>query len=214
VQECLLRVSFKGLLKIATDSGSILWAKAEIVKASDEFEYLGVCTPPSHKMNPFKDRGATIGCYCVAKTHQGDFLVDFMSMDDINKVKGAAKTKTVWDAWFDEMVKKAMIKRASKQWPKTDRDDRLDRAIAVVNEYEGSEEPLRQEREINPQPTTAVKSSITNARLNAGMKKIIAGEYTIQQLESTFLLNESQSACVDKWVAGAEWVDLPVEAAQ
>jgi hypothetical protein len=107
-----------------------------------------------------------------------------------------------------------MIKRASKQWPKTDRDDRLDRAIAVVNEYEGSEEPLRQEREINPQPTTAVKSSITNARLNAGMKKIIAGEYTIQQLESTFLLNEIQGACVDKWVAGAEWVDLPVEAAQ
>jgi recombination protein RecT len=212
--ECNLKVSFKGLLKIATDSGSILWAKAEIVKAGDQFEYHGVCTPPVHKMNPFTARGETVGVYCVAKTHQGDFLVDYMDMENINKVKNAAKSKNVWNAWPDEMTKKAMIKRASKQWPKTDRDDRLDRAIAVVNEYEGSEELPRQEREINPQPTTAVKSSITNARLNAGMNKIIAGEYTIQQLESTFLLTEIQRAYVDKWVAGAEWVDLPVEAAQ
>lgn len=147
--ECNLKVSFKGLLKIATDSGSILWAKAEIVKDNDDFEYLGVCTPPVHKMNPFKDRGNTIGVYCVAKTHQGDFLVDHMGMQDINKIKAAAKTKNVWNAWEDEMIKKAMIKRASKQWPKTDRDDRLDRAIAVVNEYEGSEE-IRPERDITP----------------------------------------------------------------
>jgi len=38
-----------------------------------------------------------------------------------------------------EMAKKAKLKRSSKQWPKTDRDDRLDRAIAVVNEYEGGD---------------------------------------------------------------------------
>jgi hypothetical protein len=63
-------------------------------------------------------------------------------------------------------------------------------------------------------PSEPEKMPITNARLNAGMNKIIAGEYTIQQLESTFLLTEIQRAYVDKWVVGAEWVDLPVEAAQ
>lgn len=166
--ECNLKVSFKGLLKIATDSGSILWAKAEIVKAGDQFEYLGVCTPPVHKMNPFTARGETVGVYCAAKTHQGDFLVDYMDMENINKVKNAAKSKNVWNAWPDEMIKKAMIKRASKQWPKTDRDDRLDRAIAVVNEYEGSEEMPRQERDITPkQDPVAVVSDADIAAIRA-----------------------------------------------
>jgi recombination protein RecT len=140
--ECMLRVSFKGLLKIATDSGSIMLCKAEIVKEKDEFTYTGAFSLPEHKMNPFSDRGKTIGVYCAAKTHQGDWVIDVMGLEDINKIKAAAKTKNVWDNWEDEMIKKAVIKRASKQWPKTDRDDRLDKAVAVMNEYEGSAEQI------------------------------------------------------------------------
>lgn len=140
--ECMLRVSFKGLLKIATDSGSIMLCKAEIVKANDEFVYTGAFSLPEHRMNPFSDRGATVGVYCAAKTHQGDWIIDVMGLADINKIKAAAKTKNVWDNWEDEMIKKAIIKRASKQWPKTDREDRLDKAVAVMNEYEGSAEMI------------------------------------------------------------------------
>jgi len=140
--ECMLRVSYKGLIKIATDSGSIMLAKAEIVKEKDDFVYTGPFSLPDHKMNPFQDRGKTIGVYCAAKTHQGDWIIDVMGLEDINKIKAAAKTKNVWDNWEDEMIKKAIIKRASKQWPKTDRDDRLDKAVAVINEYEGSAEPI------------------------------------------------------------------------
>lgn len=151
VQNCSLRVSFKGLLKIATDSGSILWAKAEIVKAKDTFKYRGPCELPQHEMDAFGDRGETVGAYCIAKTHQGDVLVDVMSAAEIAKIRGAAKQDAVWSKWPDEMAKKSILKRSSKQWPKTDRDDRLDRAIAVVNEYEGSED-IRTEKEINPQP--------------------------------------------------------------
>lgn len=146
VQCCNLRVSFKGLLKIATDSGSILWAKAEIVKKNDLFKYCGPCELPKHEMEPFGDRGEVVGVYCVAKTHQGDYLVDVMSAAEIAKIRAAAKQDGVWAKWPEEMAKKAILKRASKQWPKTDRTDRLDRAIAVVNEYEGSDE-----RDITPQ---------------------------------------------------------------
>jgi len=89
LDECMLRVSFKGLLKIATDSGSIKWAKAEVVKANDTFTYNGPCQQPIHQMNPFADRGATVGVYCIAKTFDGDFLVDVMDAGEINKIKGA-----------------------------------------------------------------------------------------------------------------------------
>lgn len=211
VQNCSLRVSFKGLLKIATDSGSILWAKAEIVKAKDTFKYRGPCELPLHEMDAFGDRGETVGAYCIAKTHQGDVLVDVMSAAEIAKIRGAAKQDAVWSKWPDEMAKKAIIKRASKQWPKTDIDDRLDRAIAVVNEYEGSEE-IRQERDITPKqdPAPIEKPPISNAGLNQSMVKIKNGELTIQRLMDNRQLTPEQQLAVDSWVAGAEWADLEV----
>ena len=146
VNQCTLKVSFKGLLKIANESGSILWAKAEIVKENDSFTYNGPCKMPDHKMDPFSSRGKTVGVYCIAKTCEGDYLSDIMSMEEIQQIKGAAKTSMVWDKWFDEMAKKAIIKRASKQWPRKDQGDRIDKAVAILNETEGSAE-----KDITPQ---------------------------------------------------------------
>lgn len=137
--ECQLRISFKGLVKIATDSGSIKWAKAEIVKANDNFKYKGPCELPEHSMDPFRDRGETVGVYCVAKTNDGDYLTDVMSAAEIAKIRSCAKTQMVWDSWPDEMSKKAIIKRSSKQWPKTQKSSSLHKAIEIVNDVEGSD---------------------------------------------------------------------------
>lgn len=191
--ECNLKVSFKGLLKIATDSGSIKWVKAEIVKTNDKFTYRGACALPEHEMKPFGDRGQTIGVYCVAKTFDGDFLVDVMSAEEIAKIRKAAKQDYVWSAWPDEMAKKAIIKRASKQWPKTDRDDRLDRAIAVVNEYEGSEDVHGKEKDITPKEMPKPeKQPLSDSRLIAAIDKIKNGEYSKEKLVENFALTESQ----------------------
>lgn len=136
VKECKLRISFKGLTKVATDSGAITWVRAEVVCEGEEFEYLGPCAMPVHKiLTPFA-RGKTLGAYCVAKTHAGDILTDIMGLADIEKIKAKAKTKNVWNEWADEMAKKAIIKRASKQWPKT---DRMESVVNHLNESEGSE---------------------------------------------------------------------------
>src|SRR5690554_3415929 len=192
-KECMLRVSFKGLLKIATDSGSIKWAKAEVVKENDQFIYKGPCTMPEHHMNPFGERGATVGAYCIAKTNDGDVLVDIIDAEEINKIRSAAKTKSVWDAWPDEMTKKAIIKRASKQWPKTDRNDRLEMAVSAVNEYEGSEDIHIVEKDITPRtPSERRREPITDTRLSAAIEKINAGEYTVQRLFGAFELTPEQ----------------------
>lgn len=182
-QECILRVSFKGLLKIATDSGSIMWAKAEVVKQNDTFVYRGPCDLPAHEMNPFGDRGATVGAYCIAKTHQGDYLVDVMGADEIAKIRGAAKQDYVWKTWPDEMTKKAIIKRASKQWPKTDRDDRLDRAIAVVNEYEGSEDLQTQEKDVTPTAVEKVTQADIESILDAAKQAGVDAEYVCKKAQ-------------------------------
>lgn len=138
--DCQLRISFKGLIKLATDSGSVKWVKAEIVHAGDTFQFTGHGSLPKHEFNPFVDRGDMVGVYCVAKTHDGDYLTEMMAMDEVLKIKSAAKTQLVWDKWFEEMAKKAVIKRASKQWPKTDQFERMSEGVSLLNEYEGSAE--------------------------------------------------------------------------
>jgi recombination protein RecT len=142
-KECELRISFKGLMKVATDSGAIQWVKADIVKENDVFETNGISAPPTHKVaNPFNTeaRGTTIGVYCTAKLYTGEYLTDIMSISEIMQVRKCAKFDAVWAQWFDEMAKKAIIKRASKQWPKTEQHSRLNTAISVIDEAEGSDE--------------------------------------------------------------------------
>lgn len=206
-QECMLRVSFKGLLKIATDSGSIKWAKAEIVKENDQFTYRGPCEMPVHNMQPFGDRGKTVGVYCIAKTHDGDILVDIMGIDEINKIRSAAKTSYVWNNWPDEMTKKAMIKRASKQWPKTDRSERLDLAVAAINEYEGSDDTQRQEKDVTPAAKEITKEQINDDRLEMAIEKINAGEYSLERLYERFALTQEQVARVRNETGQAEAVE-------
>lgn len=135
-----LDISYMGLLDLAIASGSILWGQAELVYAADGFELNGFDRPPTHKRNPFsRDRGELIGVYVVVKTPDGDYLTTTMPVDE---VFGIRDRSSAWKAWIakkkscpwvtdeGEMVRKTVIKRAYKTWPKT---DRLDKAVHYLN---------------------------------------------------------------------------------
>lgn len=138
-----LDISYLGLIKIATDSGSILWAKAELVYDTDEFIYKGPSQMPEHNANPFdRNRGEVVGVYCVAKTCDGDYLVETMAIDEVYKIRDEASKAAKngpWKTYPGEMTKKVVIKRASKTWPKTQQHERIQKAVEVINETEGSE---------------------------------------------------------------------------
>lgn len=147
-----LDISYKGLIKIATDTGSILWAKADLVYKNDSFIYKGPATAPDHQADIFgDDRGEIVGGYCIAKTCEGDYLVEAMSIKEIHEVRNTSKAftsgkKCPWKDWFNEMAKKTLIKRAAKTWPHTDKRQRFDSAIHVINEHEGLKEDFTQEQ--------------------------------------------------------------------
>lgn len=135
-----LDISYIGLVDLATQSGSIVWAKAELVYAADNFQMGEPGTMPKHQFNPFeRDRGDVIGAYVVAKTPGGEYLCDAMSINEINSIRDRS---SAWKAWMKdkrscpwvtdpgEMAKKTVIKRASKLWPK---NDRLNMAIQHLN---------------------------------------------------------------------------------
>lgn len=152
-----LDISYQGLIKIATDSGSIKWAKAELVYKEDipNFKHKGPAQAPEHIIaNPFDGkRGKFIaelaGVYCIAKTCDDDILVELMTADEIYKIRDEAKSMSSdkgkkSSPWAEgnypgEMAKKSCIKRASKTWPKTQKHERIQTAVNVLNEVDGSD---------------------------------------------------------------------------
>jgi recombination protein RecT len=132
-----LDISYMGLIKLATDTGSIVWVQAEIVKKNDKFTYNGVGQAPTHNADFFSDRGEVVGVYAVAKLASGEFLSTVMSKtecDSIRDKSSQASKSGPWQTFPEEMMKKTVIKRASKLWPKS---ERLDTAVDVLNQHEG-----------------------------------------------------------------------------
>lgn len=131
-----LDISYMGLIDLAVQAGSILWAKASLVHEADAFTLNGFDRPPTHSHNPFsRDRGPMVGVYVVVKTPSGDYLTDCMSREEIDAIKHRSESvkagkSSPWDTDYGEMAKKTVVKRANKYWPKS---DRLDKAIHHLN---------------------------------------------------------------------------------
>lgn len=138
----VLDIMYRGLLKIATDTGAIAWGRADVVYKTDRFVYHGPAHSPVHEAYPFGDRGEVVGAYCVAKTTAGDILCDVMTLAELEKVRASSdlwrkKQSGPWRDWFEEMCKKSVIKRARKTWPMSSKVDRLLDAIELANASEG-----------------------------------------------------------------------------
>jgi recombination protein RecT len=134
-----LDISYMGLLHIATDSGSIMWGQAKLVYAKDleppyRYVNMGINKEPDHQFAAFGDRGPIVGAYCTVKTAGGDFLTEEMSIDQIKSVanRSAAfkKNSGPWKTDYEEMVRKTVVKRAYKYWP---RCERIGQAIDYLN---------------------------------------------------------------------------------
>lgn len=142
-----LDISYMGLLDLAIQSGSVLWGQAELVYEQDGFALNGFDRPPTHNRNPFaKERGPIVGAYVVVKTRDGDYLTTCMQIDEVFDIRDRS---SAWKAWISqqkkcpwvtdegEMIKKTVIKRAYKLWPKTERFERVERAIEHLNTENG-----------------------------------------------------------------------------
>lgn len=133
-----LDISYMGLMHLAQQTGSILWGQAKLVYATDIYENTGIDSAPAHKSNPFasnNDRGPVVGAYCTAKTADGSYLTEEMNIDELNKIKSSSKSADgPWKTWPEEMMRKSVVKRASKYWPKV---ERLNLAIDAINQHEG-----------------------------------------------------------------------------
>lgn len=147
-----LDISYRGLIKLATDTGLIKAVKAELIYEQDDFEYHGFHEEPKFAADPFGDRGQLKGVYAMALLVDGGVLVETMPITDVNKIRddseayksavqkgGWTYDNNVWVKYYTEMVKKTVIKRAFKTLPPSKGSELLGHAIDVINDHEGIE---------------------------------------------------------------------------
>lgn len=139
--ECCLDISYLGLIKLATDTGSIKWARAELVHENDVFVYHGATEKPEFSTPNAFERGRVVGVYCVAKTYDDDYLSGVMSSLECYKIRDLSEAwkrnrSGPWALFEGEMMKKCILKRDQKTWPRTNKSERLDNAIDVLNKNE------------------------------------------------------------------------------
>lgn len=188
-----LDISYRGLIKLACDSGAITAAKAELVHgprgeySGDSYKWKGPMAAPEHEADPFHpDRingqdplENIIGGYCIAILPCGTTMTEQMSAAEIFAVRQSSKAFTSgkacpWKgAWSGQMGKKTLVKRAANAWPQHGQRERLDKAIDVLNEHEGLVEtgaPVPEESATMPLCITHEQSEdLLNAITVAGL---------------------------------------------
>lgn len=138
-----LDISYMGMNHLACSTGSILWVKAELVYEGDKYEEGAAGKEPIHIRDPFNEnRGNIKGAYCLVKLNNGEFMTTTMTIKEINDIRNRSpyyqKTKKgPWATDYHEMIKKTVIKRASKLWPKVEADHRLAKAVEIDNQNNG-----------------------------------------------------------------------------
>ncbi|WP_095158181.1 RecT family recombinase [Pseudomonas sp. Irchel 3E13] len=140
-------ISYRGLMKIATDSRAVDLVVACSVYSLDTFSYNGANDEPVHIYDPFlakHDRGEFRGVYVKAYLSIGKLLVHPVSAEDVYAARQLSsawtntdptKKKGPWDTHFDAMAIKTGIKAARKYWPMT--SPVLDNVISYLNEEGG-----------------------------------------------------------------------------
>ncbi|MFA5379401.1 MAG: recombinase RecT [Dehalococcoidia bacterium] len=131
-----LDFSYRGLSKIAVDSGGVVDIDATVVYENDDFYYEMGLHPVLHHVPCLGgDRGKMKYVYAVAVLPSG--LRKFIVLDakEIEKIKkvSAYGNAGPWKEWESEMWRKSAVKKLYKLLPQT---DRMSTAVSLSNEAE------------------------------------------------------------------------------
>lgn len=132
-RDCTFIPGFRGLAKLARQSGEIKRIEAEVVYENDKWEYQKGTTFVLNYAPAMSDRGKPIGAYALVEFKDGGLQAEFMSADEIERVRSVSKAgrSGPWKDWPDEMWRKTVFRRLSKWLPLS--SDKWEKALALDN---------------------------------------------------------------------------------
>lgn len=142
--KCCVDVSYVGMIKLLTDTGSVKSIRADISYEKDTFDIeLGNEGFVKHK--PYLGaggRGKPIAGYSIATLNDGSTHIEFMTWDEIMAIKARSESvksgkASPWDSDTIEMARKTVLKKHFKYLPKSERALMAANAIAIDHETNG-----------------------------------------------------------------------------
>lgn len=115
--QCQLVVDYKGLIKLAYQSGQVSSINADTVYEGDLFDFL-TCEhiPWGWRPDAPAERGNCLGAYVTIDKKDGSVHRERMTFDEIEAIRKRSKAGTSgpWVTDWDEMAKKTVFRRATK----------------------------------------------------------------------------------------------------
>lgn len=158
--KCVLDVSYMGLAKILTDTGSVKNIEANIVYWGEPFQ-LERGTNPFIKHGLIEDpntpKGEIRGAYSVATLNDGSKSIEWMDAPELLAIMARSESvksgkASPWKTDTSEMCRKTVIKRHYKYLPKSERAVLAATAIDIDHENNGIDfeaERKQQENTVN-----------------------------------------------------------------
>lgn len=137
IMKTSLDFSYRGLIKVAVDSGSVYDIEAAAVFEGDEFHWeKGLYPVLVHKpiMKEDDEKRRVVAAYAIATLHHDLKRFEVIDREKIERARKSSQTSNIWDAHYDEMAKKTVIKLLYKTLPQT---EKMSIAVATLNEHEG-----------------------------------------------------------------------------
>lgn len=119
--EVTLQIGYQGMLDLVERDGR-LTIEANLVFSNELFDIdLGTDAKIVHKPCLTGDRGSLLGAYAIARYKDGGKKFRFISIDEIEEAKKAAKIKdfSPWNTHYNEMARKTAVRRLYKMLPKS-----------------------------------------------------------------------------------------------
>ena len=119
VLEAQLIPGYRGYIALARRSGEVQSVSAQVVYENDEFVLQYGLEDILKHVPAEGDRGQAKGAYVVFRYKDGSYSFDYMSTEDIEKIRSRsmAKDNGPWVTDWAEMAKKTVIKRHAKLAP-------------------------------------------------------------------------------------------------
>lgn len=117
-----LIVGYRGLAKLARQSGEIKRIETNVVREHDLFDYRqGTEFRLDFARKIDGDRGDAIGAYALVEMTDGSYQSDFMTADEIENIRlgSPSKNSPAWKNHYGEMARKTVFRRVAKWLPMT-----------------------------------------------------------------------------------------------
>lgn len=115
-----LIIGYRGMIKLARQSGQIQSIEAHVVRKNDTFEIeFGLVPKLIHKPNMTAEPGDPVAVYAIAKFKDGALQCEVLSIHEVNliRARSAAADSGPWVTDYAEMAKKTVVRRLCKFLP-------------------------------------------------------------------------------------------------